>query len=266
MYLLYLTFAGIEGDIHGSSSEGDDTKRVMTHQMDSPFGRRQFPRDSGCYDAPLHIKTSPLIHRSDNSDHEQNSSDNASNSPNNLDAVVQQCSNEIMKRVESAQQALKMNTIKDDRIEQYHPNIPVPNSIVSGSIGNEKCVRTMDSYVVARGQTVSVEPSRSRSNIISRAALRKNTIPSLLKSGSSSNSRSPSGGAHQQSQAVEDICESDHKLNVVKYVVGNSSNNSSQEGSGSGGGCLSEKSSDSGVSSSSLSSAPRESSAKPQPL
>jgi hypothetical protein len=224
--------------------------------MDSPFGRRQFPRDSGCYDAPLHIKTSPLIHRSDNSDHEHNSSDNTSNSPNNLDAVVQQCSNEILKRVESAQQ--KMNAIKDDRIEQYHPNIPVPNSIVSG----DKCVRTMDSYVVARGQTVSVEPSRSRSNIISRAALRKNAIPSLLKN---SNSRSASANSSHQNQThVEDICESDHKLNVVKYVVG--SVNNMQEGSGGGGGCLSEKSSDSGVSSSSLSSAPRESTSKPQPL
>lgn len=261
---------GSEGDIHGSSSEGDDSKRGMTHQVESPFGRRQFPRDSGCYDAPLHIKTSPLIHRSDNSDHEQNSSDNTSNSPNNLDSVVQQCSNEILKRVES-QQAHKLNTIKDDRIEQYHPNIPVPNSIVSNSGNNEKCVRTMDSYVIARGQTVSVEPSRSRSNIMNKSALRKNAIPSLLKN--SSNNVSSRSAAVQQAgiphSLAEDICESDHKLNVVKYIVGgvNSANQEPTSG-GSGGGCLSEKSSDSGVSSSSLSSAPctRESCSKPQPL
>lgn len=258
--------AGSENDIHGSSSEGDDSKRVISNQVDSPFGRRQFPRDSGCYDAPLHIKTSPLIHRSDNSDHEQNSSDNASNSPNNLDAVVQQCNNEILKRVESAQQGHKLNTIKDDRIEQYHPNIPVPNSIVSGSLSSDKCVRTMDSYVVARGQTVSVEPSRTRSNIISRAALRKNTIPSLLtKSNNTASRNATANNAHQNQTVVEDICESDHKLNVVKYVVG-SGNSNIQEGSSSSGGCLSEKSSDSGVSSSSLSSAPRETCAKPQPL
>lgn len=235
-------FTGSEGDIHGSSSEGDDPKRGMTQQMDSPFGRRQFPRDSGCYDAPLHIKTSPLIHRSE-SDHDQNS-DNASNSPNNLDSVVQQCNNEILKRVESAQ-AHKLNSMKDERIEQYHPNIPV---------SEQKGIRAMDSYVVARGQTVSVEPSRTRTNLMNRNTARKNNVPSLLKN--SNNSRH-----------AEDICESDHKLNVVKYVVGGGGSGSSQENSGSGGGCLSEKSSDSGVSSSSLSSAPRETSIKqPQPL
>lgn len=42
--------------------------------------------------------------------------------------------------------------------------------------------------------------------------------------------------------ARDDTCESDHKLNVVKFVAG-------------GEPCASEKSSDSGVSSSSLSSA-----------
>lgn len=49
-----------EGEGGGSSSEGGD----------SPFGRRQFPRDSGCYEAGVgvggvRVRTSPLVHRSD---------------------------------------------------------------------------------------------------------------------------------------------------------------------------------------------------------
>jgi len=61
--------------------------------------------------------------------------------------------------------------------------------------------------------------------------------------------------------ASEDSCETNTKLTMVKYVVGGSSDlglgceSGNVMGIGRGGCCLSEKSSDSGVSSSSLSSA-----------
>ncbi|GBP97139.1 SAM and SH3 domain-containing protein 3 [Eumeta japonica] len=51
----------VDGEVEGggSSSEGGE----------SPFGRRQFPRDSGCYDGSggggVRVRTSPLVHRAD---------------------------------------------------------------------------------------------------------------------------------------------------------------------------------------------------------
>ncbi|XP_012289035.1 uncharacterized protein LOC105704408 isoform X2 [Orussus abietinus] len=58
--------SGSEGDL-ASSSEGDEVSRLaltsgQTSGHCSPFGRRQFPRDSGCYDAhknPTRRATSP---------------------------------------------------------------------------------------------------------------------------------------------------------------------------------------------------------------
>ncbi|EAT45530.1 AAEL003199-PA [Aedes aegypti] len=74
--------------VAGSSSENDEGLRHQT----SPFGRRHFPRDSGCYEG------SP-VPSSQQSNHHHLSSDNDTN---NLDSVVAQCSNEILKRVEGA--------------------------------------------------------------------------------------------------------------------------------------------------------------------
>lgn len=53
---------------------------------------------------------------------------------------------------------------------------------------------------------------------------------------------------------LEDTCEADQKLNTVKYVVAANVDESNASNVLNRGGCFSEKSSDSGVSSSSLSS------------
>ncbi|XP_068631151.1 uncharacterized protein SKIP isoform X6 [Battus philenor] len=142
-----------EAEGGGSSSEGGD----------SPFGRRQFPRDSGCYEGGVgvggvRVRTSPLVHRADEPSHRP---------PD----PAPQVKRSIRRR--------QPDEAECDRIERY------PGS------GAE------------------------------RAVARSGGLP---------------GGAR------DDTCETDHKLNVVKFVAG-------------GEPCASEKSSDSGVSSSSLSSA-----------
>ncbi|XP_059049681.1 uncharacterized protein LOC131844738 isoform X6 [Achroia grisella] len=142
-----------EGDGGGSSSEGGD----------SPFGRRQFPRDSGCYEASVgvggvRVRTSPLVHRADEPTHRP-------------PEPAPQAKRSVRRR--------QPDDAECDRIERY-----------PGSVGE-------------------------------RTIARSGGLP---------------GGAR------DDTCESDHRLNVVKFVAG-------------GEPCASEKSSDSGVSSSSLSSA-----------
>ncbi|XP_026496760.1 uncharacterized protein LOC113401170 isoform X4 [Vanessa tameamea] len=142
-----------EGEGGGSSSEGGE----------SPFGRRQFPRDSGCYEAGVgvggvRVRTSPLVHRTDEPSHRP-------------PEPAPQAKRSIRRR--------QPDDAECDRIERY-----------PGTIGE-------------------------------KANVRSGGLP---------------GGAR------DDTCESDHKLNVVKFVAG-------------GEPCASEKSSDSGVSSSSLSSA-----------
>ncbi|XP_049870060.1 uncharacterized protein LOC126369608 isoform X3 [Pectinophora gossypiella] len=141
------------GEGGGSSSEGGD----------SPFGRRQFPRDSGCYEAGVgvggvRVRTSPLIHRTEEPSLRQ-------------PQPQPQAKRSIRRR--------QPDDTECDRIERY------PGTV------QEKVVN----------RTVGL-----------------------------------TGGAR------DDTCESDHRLNVVKFVAG-------------GEPCASEKSSDSGVSSSSLSSA-----------
>ncbi|XP_039749749.1 uncharacterized protein LOC120626328 isoform X3 [Pararge aegeria] len=142
----------VEGEGGGSSSEGGD----------SPFGRRQFPRDSGCYEAGVgtggvRVRTSPLVHRTEEPSHRP-------------PEPAPQAKRSIRRR--------QPDDAECDRIERY-----------PGTIGEKSNVRS-------------------------------GGLP---------------GGAR------DDTCESDHKLNVVKFVAG-------------GEPCASEKSSDSGVSSSSLSS------------
>lgn len=58
----------------------------------SPFGRRHFPRDSGCYEgSPVPTSQTPLSNTITSTDES-----------NSLDDVVAKCSSEILKRVESA--------------------------------------------------------------------------------------------------------------------------------------------------------------------
>lgn len=82
-----------DGEVAGSSSENDETRfnQINKKHGSSPFGRRHFPRDSGCYEgSPV-----PITNQS-------NPAGAADETVNSLDDVVAQCSNEILKRVESA--------------------------------------------------------------------------------------------------------------------------------------------------------------------
>lgn len=84
-----------DGDVAGSSSENDETRFNQINNKkhgSSPFGRRHFPRDSGCYEG------SPVPNVITQS-HQTNVIDETANT---LDDVVAQCSSEILKRVESA--------------------------------------------------------------------------------------------------------------------------------------------------------------------
>ncbi|XP_022919887.2 uncharacterized protein [Onthophagus taurus] len=209
--LLHDLDSGSEGDIAGSSSEGDEHNRILMLESGghySPFGRRQFPRDSGCYDGSL--KGVQHVSPQGESD-ENNTTTPFCDATNNLDAVVEQCNNEIMARVRQAQK--NVLNLK----EEFHPNIPVTT--------NEKPSqkKTKDSYVSVHGQTTLTDPCRR--NVITRVSVRKN------------------------------LEEETDKLTSVKYVVGSGLEDSSSAIILGRGGCFSEKSSDSGVSSSSLSSA-----------
>ena len=197
-----LPAAGSEGDL-ASSSEGDEVGRLaptsgQTSGHCSPFNRRQFPRDSGCYDAhknPTRRTVSPETSRVSRE--------------NNLDVSVQgKC---------AGTDGLPLSDIKDD----FHPNIPI-----SG--------------------TVQKEHPFEKSPL-----LRSGNVRFIAKRGN-----------FGETVVIEDACESAHKLGMVKYVVGGNSDlglgceTGNATASLSQRGCLSEKSSDSGVSSSSLSSAP----------
>ena len=87
-----------DGDIAESSSENDDHRLNIIHKKNSlsPFGRRHFPRDSGCYEGSPVPQCVSL-----------NQSNLLAEDPNNLDSVVAQCSNEILKRVENAARRTK---------------------------------------------------------------------------------------------------------------------------------------------------------------
>ncbi|XP_018575486.1 uncharacterized protein LOC108914213 [Anoplophora glabripennis] len=213
--------AGSEGDIAGSSSECDEHHRLTREAGGkcSPFGRRQFPRDSGCYDAPLK-STRQNQHASPQGESDTSDSAGFSDNRNNLDSVVEQCNNEILARVRQAQK----NSINLKEELSYQPNIP-SNAIPGG----EQPRKPKDSYVSVRGQTTLVDPCR-RNNVLNRGASgRKN---------------------------LEEQCEADQKLTSVKYVVGGGGADLDGGTPNSiGRSCLSERSSDSGVSSSSLSSA-----------
>lgn len=92
-----------DGDIAESSSENDDHRLNIIHKKNSlsPFGRRHFPRDSGCYEGtpvPCGVVLNQNNHNLEN---------NLEEDPNNLDSVVAQCSNEILKRVENAARRTK---------------------------------------------------------------------------------------------------------------------------------------------------------------
>lgn len=95
--LLHAIDSNLSDDVAGSSSENDGDSRLKQIQKKnslSPFGRRHFPRDSGCYEGSL----LPNI----------NSTKNSTDAISVVDEqVVSQCANDILKRVEAARNSIK---------------------------------------------------------------------------------------------------------------------------------------------------------------
>ncbi|CAH1184411.1 unnamed protein product [Phyllotreta striolata] len=211
--MLHELDSGSEGDVAGSSSECDEHRRLDAGPGGgggSPFGRRQFPRDSGCYEAGA----KPARQRQ-----RQRESYASDGDKNNLDSVVEQCNNEIMARVKQAQK----NLINLKEELAYQPNIPNSASVELQLLQQKK---PKDSYVGVHGQTSLIDPCRkSAGRPLSGGCARKNLDDAAdekyIQSGTTSNDLGLEAGSAN--------------------VLGRS--------------CLSEKSSDSGVSSSSISSA-----------
>ncbi|XP_053997115.1 uncharacterized protein LOC128886341 isoform X2 [Hylaeus anthracinus] len=207
--LLHDLQSGSEGDL-ASSSEGDEVSRLVltsdqTSGHCSPFNRRQFPRDSGCYDA----------HKNPTSRRTVSPESGATTKlprENNLDATAS------AKGIGGV--SAEGNTVSDGK-DDFHPNIPIVGSVISQK-----------------------EAPFDKSPL-----LRSGNIRFMTKKGN-----------FGETVVIEDACDSGQKLgNLVKYVVGSSDIGLEGPGGVPGlgqRGCISEKSSDSGVSSSSISSAP----------
>ncbi|XP_076682369.1 uncharacterized protein LOC143376209 isoform X2 [Andrena cerasifolii] len=207
--LLHDLQSGSEGDL-ASSSEGDEVSRLVltsgqTSGHCSPFNRRQFPRDSGCYDA----HKNPTSRRTVSP---ESTTATKLSRENNLDAAA------------ATKNASGVSTegggVADGK-DDFHPNIPISGNVVSQKEGQ------FDKSPLLRGGNVRFMAKR---------------------------------GNFGETVVIEDTCEGGQKLgSMVKYVVGSSDLGLEATGTVPGlgqRGCLSEKSSDSGVSSSSISSAP----------
>nr|XP_050862383.1 SAM and SH3 domain-containing protein 1-like isoform X1 [Vespula vulgaris] len=209
--LLHDLQSGSEGDL-ASSSEGDEVSRLVLHSGQtsghcSPFNRRQFPRDSGCYDA----HKNPTSRR--NVSPESSMATKISRE-NNLDSSAQ--SKIAAGNVTGEGNAL--TDVKDD----FHPNIPIGGSLLTQKEGQ------FDKSPLLRGGSARAIGKRSNFG---------------------------------ETVVIEEACEGNQKLGMVKYVVGGNTDLGLEAARDvatalSQRGCLSEKSSDSGVSSSSISSAP----------
>lgn len=174
----------------------------------SPFNRRQFPRDSGCYDAHKNTTSRRTISP------ESTTTSSKLSRENNLDGATA-----VTKNTSSASATDGgLTDAKDD----FHPNIPISTSVTG----------------------------QKESQFEKSPLLRGGNVRYIAKRGN-----------FGETVVIEDTCEGGQKLGgMVKYMVGGTSD-LGLEGTGnvtglSQRGCLSEKSSDSGVSSSSISSAP----------
>ncbi|XP_029668134.1 SAM and SH3 domain-containing protein 1-like isoform X1 [Formica exsecta] len=209
--LLHDLQSGSEGDL-ASSSEGDEVSRLVltsgqTSGHCSPFNRRQFPRDSGCYDAHKNTTSRRTISP-------ESTTTSKLSRENNLDSA----STAATKNASGA--AATEGGLVDPK-DDFHPNIPI-----SGPV--ERKENQFEKSPLLRGGSVRYIAKR---------------------------------GTFGETVVIEDTCESGPKLGgMVKYMVGGAGDLGLESASNVTGlgqrGCLSEKSSDSGVSSSSISSAP----------
>ncbi|KAL0133693.1 hypothetical protein PUN28_000973 [Cardiocondyla obscurior] len=211
--LLHDLQSGSEGDL-ASSSEGDEVSRLVltsgqTSGHCSPFNRRQFPRDSGCYDAHKNTTSRRTISP------ESTTTSSKLSRENNLDGATA-----IAKNANSTGAG---DSGLPDAKDDFHPNIPITGS-TTGQKENQ-----FEKSPLLRGGNVRYIAKR---------------------------------GNFGETVVIEDACEGGQKIGggIVKYMVGGTGD-LGLEGTGNvtglgQRGCLSEKSSDSGVSSSSISSAP----------
>lgn len=93
--LLHVIDSNGSDDVAGSSSENDENRlsHIQKKNSVSPFGRRHFSRDSGCYEGSL----IPTINSLQNAP-EVNCFD---------DSTASECSNDIFKRLESSRASTK---------------------------------------------------------------------------------------------------------------------------------------------------------------
>ncbi|KNC32240.1 hypothetical protein FF38_06618 [Lucilia cuprina] len=131
---------GSDVDIAGSSSENDEARlnNINKKHGASPFGRRHFPRDSGCYEgSPVPTSQTPTQTLTSTDDN------------NSLDDVVTKCSSEIMKRVESARR-MKDNPFKT-------------NTALTGRVGKKGLLGTglLPDDTLTRGGGLSEKSSDS---------------------------------------------------------------------------------------------------------
>ncbi|XP_067214354.1 SAM and SH3 domain-containing protein 1 isoform X7 [Linepithema humile] len=210
--LLHDLQSGSEGDL-ASSSEGDEVSRLVltsgqTSGHCSPFNRRQFPRDSGCYDAHKNTTSRRTISP------ESTTTSTKLSRENNLDSATT--------ATKSTGGTIATEGGLADAKDNFHPNIPISSSVASQKEGQ------FEKSPLLRGGNVRYIAKR---------------------------------GNFGETVVIEDACEGSQKLGgMVKYVVGGTSDLGLETTGNVTGlsqrGCLSEKSSDSGVSSSSISSAP----------
>lgn len=134
-----------DGDVAGSSSENDEHRfNQMNIKKYSPFGRRHFPRDSGCYEgSPV-----PNVNQS----HQSTVIDESANS---LDDVVAQCSSEILKRVESARR------MKDEKLCTGVPMKGVQRMAKKGLLGGGSVLNGNGDDTLSRGGALSEKSSDS---------------------------------------------------------------------------------------------------------
>lgn len=151
-----------DGDVAGSSSENDETRFNQINNKKhgtSPFGRRHFPRDSGCYEgSPV-----PNVNQS----HQTTVIDESANS---LDDVVAQCSNEILKRVESARR------MKDEKTCNA-PMKGVQRMAKKGLLGGGTVLGNNADDTLSRGGALSEKSSDSgvSSSSLSSGPLKNNS-------------------------------------------------------------------------------------------
>lgn len=158
-YLLASNFpqTGSDVDIAGSSSENDEARlnNINKKHAASPFGRRHFPRDSGCYEgSPVPTSQTPTQTLASTDD------------SNSLDDVVSKCSSEIMKRVESAKR------VKDN---PFRTNTALPPRVGKKALMGGSSLMSDDTLIRGGGLSEKSSDSGVSSSSLSSGPMKNST-------------------------------------------------------------------------------------------